>query len=240
MNPVIGIVSCGFTNERQFVPQTYIHAVEASGGIPILLPCMTEESLYCHDTGICDGFLFCGGDDITPFLFGEELLTNQGHTDLITDNFQLSLMRHIISAKLPLLAICRGMQILNIAMGGSIYQDISLRPCPSINHVQLSQLREDVSHKVTFSSNSMLYNICGDSIYTNTFHHQCIKAVGENLRITGITSDGVIESVESVTHPFTIGVQWHPECMYSVSTPMQNLFLEFINFSRNSKVIHLV
>lgn len=240
MNPIIGIVSCGFMNERQFVPQTYIHAVEASGGIPVLLPCTSQEETYAGYTDICDGFLFCGGDDVTPFLFGEELLTDRGQTDLNTDRSHLSLMRHIIDSKLPLLAVCRGMQILNIASGGTIYQDISLRPSPSINHVQLSQSRADVSHKVTLSSNSLLYNICGESLYTNTFHHQCIKTVGEDLRITGITADGMIEAVESVTHPFRLGVQWHPECMYCTSAAMQKLFHELIKFSSNSKVIHVV
>lgn len=96
MNPIIGIVSCGFMNERQFVPQTYIHAVEASGGIPVLLPCTSQEETYAGYTDICDGFLFCGGDDVTPFLFGEELLTDRGQTDLNTDRSHLSLMRHII------------------------------------------------------------------------------------------------------------------------------------------------
>lgn len=240
MKPMIGIVSCGFADDRQFVPQTYIHAVEASGGAPVLLPCTSDESLYTRYTDICDGFLYCGGDDITPCLFGEELLTDRGHTDIVADTCHLALMRHIISLKLPVLAICRGMQILNIALGGTIYQDMSLRLTPTINHVQLSAHREDVSHKVTFSSSSMLYNICGESAYTNTFHHQCIKALGENLRITGISSDGVIEAVESVTHPFIVGVQWHPECMYDSSPSMQKLFDNFIKFSSDSKVIHLV
>lgn len=239
MNPIIGIVSCGYMDNRQFVSQPYIHAVEESGGIPILLPCTTREDFYSRYTGMCDGFLFCGGDDITPWLFGEELLTDNGTTDTRTDLFHLSLMKHVLSVKLPILAVCRGMQILNIAMGGTIYQDIILRTNPSLNHMQISQSREDVSHRVIFSSNSMLYNICGEYAYTNSYHHQCLKAVSENLRITGITSDGVIESVESAVHPFVIGTQWHPECMYDTSPSMQNLFRCFIKFSKNAKIIHL-
>lgn len=240
MSAVIGIVSCGYIDNRQFVTQPYIHAIEASGGVPILLPCTAKDTFFSRYASICDGFLFCGGNDITPWLFGEEPLTDRGSTDTGTDLFHLSFMKYVLSAKLPVLAICRGMQILNIAMGGTIYQDMELRTNSSLNHMQISESRYDVSHKVIFSSNSMLYNICGESIYTNSFHHQCLKSVSENLRITGITSDGVIESVESVAHPFAVGTQWHPECMFDTSPEMQALFSQFINNSKNAKIIHMV
>lgn len=239
MTPIIGIVSCGFMDERQFVTDIYIQTIEEAGGIPIVIPCISTPASYCSYTNICDGFLFCGGDDITPWLFGEELVTEYGKTDTQTDMFHLSFMKHILSTKLPILGICRGMQLLNIALGGSIYQDIKLRCELSINHKQLSFSRSDVSHKVIFSKNSTLYNICGASEYTNTFHHQCIKTLGQDLRITGITSDGVVEALESVVHPFAIGVQWHPECMYESFSSMRNLFSEFIQFSSNAKIIQL-
>lgn len=239
MNPIIGIVSCGYMNNRQFVTQNYIKAVEDSGGIPIIIPCVIDPSLYCRYTAICDGFLFCGGDDITPWLFGEELVTAHGKTDTKTDIFHLSFMDYVLTAKLPLLAICRGMQILNVVLGGSIYQDISLRSELSINHMQLSENRTDVSHRVMFSKNSMLYNICGDCEITNSFHHQCIKTLGKDLRISGISSDGVIEALESVVHPFVVGVQWHPECMYQSYPSMKKLWHNFIKNSKSAKILHL-
>lgn len=239
MNPVIGIISCGLMDERQFVPQTYIRAIEDTGGIPVIIPCILDSSTYPRYTAICDGFLFCGGDDVTPCLFGEELVTTHGKTDTRTDIFHLSAMEFFLTSKLPILAICRGMQILNIALGGSIYQDTQLRSEISINHIQLSNNRSDVSHQVIFSKNSILYNICGFQAFTNTFHHQCIKVTGKNLRITGITSDGVVESVESSVHPFVVGVQWHPECMYRTSPSMKKLFTEFIENSKKSKIIQL-
>lgn len=239
MSPIIGIVSCGLIDERQFVTQTYIKTIESAGGIPVIIPCITDSAAYYHYSNLCDGFLFCGGDDITPWLFGEELVTSCGKTDSQTDMFHLSFMEYLLSTKLPILGICRGMQLLNIALGGTIYQDIKLRGELSINHMQLSGKRSDVSHKVVFSKNSLLYNICGNCEFTNTFHHQCIKALGNDLRITGITSDGIVEALESIAHPFVVGVQWHPECMYESFSSMRKLFEEFIKFSSNAKIIQL-
>ena len=237
MKPIIGVVSCGYTNNRQFVTQTYLQAIQDAGGIPVILPCTQAEESYSYYVRMCDGFLFCGGDDVTPLLFGEELLTTQGRTDTQTDLFHLSLMKYVLSSHLPILAICRGMQILNIALGGTIFQDLSLRPISSLNHMQLSENREDTSHKITISSNSILYNILGTSAYVNSFHHQSIHVLGTNLKITAIASDGVIEAIESVTSSFIIGVQWHPECMYHSFQPMQKLFLTFVEKAKNAKDI---
>ena len=117
MNPIIGIVACGSTDQRQFVPQTYISAIEDAGGIPVILPCTKEDEAYPHYGKICDGFLFCGGDDVSPLLFGEELQTDRGRTDTRTDIFHLSFMEYALKTRLPILGICRGMQILNIALG---------------------------------------------------------------------------------------------------------------------------
>lgn len=240
MKPVIGIVSCGYTDKRQFVPQTYIQAVEDAGGIPVILPCTQKEDGYSCCGKLCDGFLFCGGDDVTPLLFGEELMTNRGRTDFYTDQFHISFMRYALSLKLPILAVCRGMQILNIALGGNIFQDISLRWPASLNHMQLSANRSDPCHKITVLEDSILSNILGKTEYTNSFHHQCIHVLGQDLKPTAVASDGIIEAIESELHPFVIGVQWHPECMYRTFPSMKNLFCEFIEKSKNAKNIQYI
>ncbi len=130
MNPVIGIVMCGSENGRQFISQPYLDAIEHAGGVPVLLPVVENTALFEDFYRLCDGWLFCGGGDITPLLFGEELLTDQGETDLATDLFHLSLMRYALDSHLPLLAICRGMQVMNIALGGTIYQNSFPPPVP--------------------------------------------------------------------------------------------------------------
>lgn len=227
MIPIIGIAACGFTDEKQFVSHSYIHAVEHSGGYPIILPC-TGISPEISPPDFCDGFLFCGGEDVTPLLMGEDPSPANGNTDIKTDLFHLSLMKNALTSEKPILAICRGMQILNIAMGGSIYQDASLCPQIQIGHMQHSRKRSDPSHKITFKKPSMLYNIFGKYILTNSYHHQYIKRPATHLIPTGHTSDHVIEALESNIHPFVIGVQWHPECMYTSSCEMRCLFHSFI------------
>lgn len=249
MRPVIGILFCGFEKNRQYVSQPYIETVSASGGIPVLIPYsdyskdisnFSHSELFNKYFDICDGFLFCGGDDVTPLLFGEELITDKGHTDLKTDQFQIHFMQKLISSKLPVLSICRGMQILNLALGGTIYQDISLRHTPSLNHMQLSTDRSDICHRISIHKSSMLYKIYGSYLYVNSFHHQCIKRIGTDLIISATSSDGIIEALELPTHPFVLGVQWHPECMFYTDTSTQNLFLTFIEASKNSKKLLLI
>ena len=131
---------------------------------------------------LCSGFLFCGGGDITPLLFGEEPARGIGETDIALDLFQIRLMKSILKSKKPVLAICRGMQILNVACHGTICQDIELRKEPSINHMQTSISRKDISHKVNTVAGSRLHRIIGEFAYTNSFHHQVIAVSYTHLK----------------------------------------------------------
>ena len=238
MKPVIGIAVCGFSGnpgrQHQFVPESYIHAIEASGGIPVLLP-ITDICPSMDELSFCNGFLFCGGDDITPALLGEDPDPGIGTTDLITDIFHLTLIRSVLSYNKPLLAICRGMQVLNTAFGGSIYQDISLAPKPCISHFQQTLHRSDPSHKITFVENSVLHRLFGPYTFTNSYHHQIIRTHAPHLIPSAFTTDGVIEALESDAHTFALGVQWHPECMYDTDHAMRTLFDLFIKKSRKNE-----
>ena len=156
-----------------------------------------------------------------------------------TDSFHLDFMKYTLSTSLPVLAVCRGMQVLNLALGGSIYQDLSLRNAASQNHMQLSKSRSDVCHRITCTKGSTLYHICGNYLETNSFHHQCVKTIGKGLTISAIAADGVVEALEDSSRPFLIGLQWHPECMYSSSPPVRELFSKFIECAVRSKTISL-
>ncbi|MGN1267558.1 MAG: gamma-glutamyl-gamma-aminobutyrate hydrolase family protein [Dorea sp.] len=240
MFPDIGIVICGIDNGRQFVSCPYVEVIQESGGLPLIIPYTKSSEDFKRYLAVCDGFLFCGGNDVTPLLFDEELLTEKGITDWSLDVFHLEFMKFVLDSKLPTLAICRGMQVMNLALGGNIYQDLTLLEHAHLNHSQASQKRSDPSHKITISKSSLLYGSCGSSALVNSFHHQCVNSLGSGLRITAVASDGVIEAIEFPSHPFALGVQWHPECMYKTNASMQNLFLQFIDAAKKAKNITLI
>lgn len=125
MQPKIGIIVCGLFENRQFVSNAYIQSIRYAGGLPLIIPLVKSTPAITDYVRLCDGFLFCGGADITPLLFGQEPLNGIGETNISLDIFQIRLMKHILQSKKPLLAICRGIQILNVACGGTILQDIS-------------------------------------------------------------------------------------------------------------------
>lgn len=228
MEPKIGIIVCGLSDDRQFVTNTYVQAVRYSGGIPLILPLVRSDHMLSQYISLCDGFLFCGGNDITPLLFGQEPKNGNGKTNITLDLFQIRLMRQILKTKKPVFAICRGMQVYNVACGGTIYQDISLQPGRHLDHMQQSYARSEVSHRISVTPDSQLRAYIGRHLFVNSYHHQTIDAPGKGLSVCARASDNTIEVLEMPSHPFAIGVQWHPECMYRKSAEMRALFKEFV------------
>lgn len=228
MKPKIGIIICGFIENKQFVTNTYIQSVRYSGGIPLILPLIRSDRMIEEYVSLCDGFLFCGGGDITPLLFGQEPKNGNGRTNITLDLFQIRLMKHVLETEKPVFSICRGMQVFNVACGGTIYQDISLKPGTHLNHMQQSFSRKEVSHKIFVSPGSQLKQYIGSCLFVNSYHHQALNTIGEDLIICATASDNTVEAVEMPDHPFAIGVQWHPESMYRSSPEMRELFGNFI------------
>ena len=138
MKPLIGIVVCGFMDNRQFVANPYIQSVRYSGGLPLILPLVRSDTLLDQYVSLCSGFLFCGGGDITPLLFGQEPQNGNGQTSITVDLFQIRLMKRVLASRKPVLAICRGMQVLSVACGGTIWQDLSLAPGNARDRLSLS------------------------------------------------------------------------------------------------------
>ena len=232
MKTKIGIVICGLEETKQYVSDAYVQAIKSVGGLPIILPLVKSKTVIQDYVSLCDGFLFCGGGDITPLLFGQEPCYGIGKTDISLDLYQIRLMKTILETEKPILAICRGMQILNVACGGTIYQDLNLTDFETINHMQTSLSRKDISHKVSFVSNSKLNKLLGNFAFTNSFHHQAIDRLGTKLIVSGTTGDDIIEAIEMPSHPFVIGVQWHPESMLESAPSMKQLFHALIRYAK--------
>ena len=196
MKPVVGILCCGFDGKNQFVTDTYVRAVRISGGIPLLIPILPQDFPINSYLDICDGFLLPGGGDFTPFLFNEDPLPGVGQTNLSVDLFQIHFAEEILKRHLPVIGICRGMQVLNAACGGSIYQDLSCQPGDPFLHMQTSQNRSDMWHQIFIAKDSHLHELTGGTLYTNSFHHQSVHLLGKNVHACAHTSDGTVEAIE--------------------------------------------
>lgn len=234
MAPLIGI-STNYTTvdsgkflgiERIYVNKDYVDAIVKSGGIPLLLPPRAATADIRRYTEICDGFLLSGGGDINPLFYHcpPHPKLESVHTGL--DEAQLSLTKAILETGKPLLAICRGIQLLNVALGGTLYQDMCEVEKPVTLHSQIAP-RADKIHRVQLSKGSILNDLFGNEIEVNSFHHQCIKIIGRSLNISATAEDGIIEAVEMENRSFVVGIQWHPEMMLTASDEMMPLFREF-------------
>lgn len=190
------------------------NAILRAGGIPVMLPILEKAKDIEEIVQSIDGLLLSGGYDIDPTLFGEEPHPNLGVIVRARDTFELTLTRQLLALDKPILGVCRGCQILNIAVGGDMYQDISAQIKHDIlQHKQLAP-KAHGSHFVDVSRGSLLSKITGSERFkVNSRHHQANRAVQSPFRVSGSASDGVIEAIESEAHSFVLGVQWHPENM---------------------------
>lgn len=236
MRPVIGISTNFLTvdkgkflgMERIYVNKDYIDAIVKAGGTPLLLPPVESVETIRQYIRLCDGFLLSGGGDINPILYHEtpHPKLEEFHSSL--DLSQWLLTEEILKTDKPLLAICRGIQLLNVVQGGTLWQDISAIDHPVMLHSQYGP-RSDIFHWVNLEQDSILGKLYGKKLEVNSFHHQCLNTLGKELKITAIAPDGIIEAVEMPSHSFVLGVQWHPEMLLNTSNKMLPLFKEMIN-----------
>lgn len=207
--------------------QDYEAAIFKAGGIPILLPPTKSITDIEGQLNICNGLLLAGGDDVNPILYGEQPNQHLGETNTLTDLHHLNLTKLALEKQIPILGICRGMQVLNIVCGGNVYQDLSEYPHQYLQHQQKAPRYESI-HAITTDKNCLLNQILGSSFNTNSFHHQVIHKLGTDMIATAWAKDFAIEGIELQNYPFAIGVQWHPEIMLTRSNEMLPLFKRFI------------
>lgn len=209
MKSIIGITGNFDAGENNFcLREYYVHSVNKAGGTAIILPPVDDENVVDHYIRVCDGFIFSGGGDIDPVYWREITGKKAGEINPLRDRFELSLAAKVLALKRPALGICRGCQLLNVAAGGSLWQDIETPMC----HDQKAP-RDYPFHAILIEDGTRLEQIIPQNlIRVNSFHHQAVKLPGKNIRISAYAPDGTVEAIES-TEGFIIGVQWHPECM---------------------------
>jgi putative glutamine amidotransferase len=239
MRPLIGI-SCSmgqaiYSMHQDNVPQlqhrlgdNYVKAVMEAGGIPVLLPNSTDLSCVEEIAAGLDGFLLSGGGDVDPALFGQRATAQLGAVTPRRDDFELALARYIMNeTDKPVLGICRGIQVMNVAMGGTLH--IDLPSDGKLCHSLTMYPRNIRTHDIRVTAGSMMEDIMeGREGRVNSFHHQAIREVADCFVVTAVSSeDGVIEAVEQPGERFVVGVQWHPEELTEFPEA-KNLFRSFV------------
>lgn len=242
MAPIIGI-TCNYDpkdtvgqsscmgiagQDWNFVAGDYIYAVEKVGGIPVLLPRMKDMKKLKPLLEKLDGILVSGGHDVDPRSYGARITGKCGRIVPERDVMDVFITRYALENHKALLGICRGVQILCAATGGTIYQDLEAEG-NFMHHFMDNSPRQYPVHKVEFEKNSLLAEIFGKTeVEVNSYHHQAVKTVGDKMKITAHSEDGVIEAIELKNSPvFVLGVQWHPEMMFS-SEEQQKIFQAFV------------
>lgn len=234
--PIIGITPSHNTdNDDISLRPTYLRAVSAAGATPVVLPLEITDEDVEQLVRMCDGFLFSGGPDPHPFLFGEETQAHCGNASIARDTMELKLLKAVMAAKKPVLGICRGAQIINVGLGGNIYQDIPSQTERSFPIAHKQPFAYPVpSHHVSVVKGTLLSEIAAgkDEIAVNSFHHQAVNVPAPGLIVSGYAPDGITEAVEMPDYPYLLGVQWHPEHMWPKDRTAANIFKSFVEACR--------
>ena len=236
--PLIGLTCCSdrgpdwipHASEQylDFLFRDYQRGVEFSGGIPVLIPIVKDLSTIKALLGRIDGLILTGGPDVSTRFYGQEPKIGIREMDYERDLIEIEAAKEAKRRSIPLLGICRGIQLIAVAFGGTLYQDISRELPESLDHSQKAPKRIN-SHKVQVNTKSILFEILKEeTLWVNSNHHQAIKALPPGFLATATASDGIIEAIEEPRERFLIGVQWHPEGTWIHDKASQNLFAALV------------
>ncbi|WP_019227440.1 gamma-glutamyl-gamma-aminobutyrate hydrolase family protein [Sedimentibacter sp. B4] len=229
--PMIGIVPLyDEKKESYWILPGYMKGIERAGGIPVMLPLTSDEDMIASIAEIFDGFLFTGGHDVDPVLYGEVVEEYCGKPCRERDVMEEVLFKHVLELDKPALGICRGLQLFNVLLGGNLYQDIIIQrePKSNIEHQQKPPY-DKLVHSVKIEKDTILYGIIGkETIDVNSYHHQGIKQLSKQLKCAAKAEDGMIESVFMPDKRFVLAVQWHPEFIFNSDDDNLKLFVEFV------------
>ncbi len=225
--PIIAITP-SYDERRVLINRAYMDAVQQSGGIPLLLNLSFDADVMESYAQIADGFLFTGGDDVDPRKYGETIHEGFGDFCHERDTLELPLVKRVYELKKPMMGICRGIQTINVAFGGTLYQDIPIEFSKKMKHAQPAPYNVP-SHTVNVLEGTELFDIVGDSLCeVNSMHHQSVKKLADGWRISALAPDGTVEAIELPDYPFALGIQWHPEQLFPVNDKAKLIFKSFI------------
>ncbi|MFO0701780.1 MAG: gamma-glutamyl-gamma-aminobutyrate hydrolase family protein [Nitrospira sp.] len=245
MKPVIGVTPDFHTGDRKdmggpeptyFLRARYIRAIEELGGVPFILPLVTAPADRRRLLDRVDGLLLTGsGPDLPPRLYGEKQRYKFPLVSERRASFELEMVHQARRRDLPLLGICGGMQAVNVACGGSLFQDIPSQVPRAMDHRQKTKA-VSVSHAVTVEPKSLLKRIVGkETLMVNSSHHQSVKAVAPSLIASAVAPDGIVEAIESPTHRFLLAIQWHPEFLFDRHLVHRRLFEALLRAARRTQ-----
>jgi len=242
MKPLIGVTPDFNAGDRKewggkeptyFLRARYVRAIEELGGIPLVLPLASDREARRRLFASIHGLLLTGsGPDLPPGLYGERQQYPFALVSQRRSTFELQMVRMAQQADLPVLGICGGMQSMNVALGGSLFQDIASQVRTTLKHRQTTRATR-LSHAVRVTQHSLLRKILGaPTLRVNSSHHQSVKDVAPSLVASAVAPDGIVEAIESRNHRFFLGVQWHPEFLFDRYRPHRRLFEAFLRAAK--------
>lgn len=234
MKPLIG-VTCSWNseNERWYSNRMYVEAVRMAGGVPLLLAGNGEDDIV-EVTSVVHGLILSGGVDVDPIFFGEDPIPSVREISPERDSYEITLSKLALSSGMPVLGICRGAQVMNIAAGGDVYQDIyNQQPNQSlIKHWQESPSWHP-THNITVQEGTLLASILGAGTRrVNSYHHQAVRKLAPGFVVSARSADGIIEAIEKPGDLFTLGVQCHPETLWERHSVFINLFTKLVEAAK--------
>ena len=225
--PLIGI-SLGYSPTKNSVNNTYVNSILMNGGVPYLIPVTDDVEVLRQVVAQLDGIVFTGGEDFAPAYFGEEEHEHLGEVNVNRDTYDLTLFKLASDRNIPTLGICRGLQLINVGMGGTLYQDLPSQKPSDINHRQ-QEAGTVATHSVSVVEGSLMHQILGEKeIQVNTFHHQAIKKLAPGLKIVGWANDSVPEMIEAYPNRQIIGTQFHPEIFTANGDKLLGKLFQFL------------
>ena len=235
MKTIIGLIPL-YDDERDsyWMLPGYMRMLEMFGAVPVMLPLTEDKEELDECIALCDGFLLTGGHDVDPMVYGKRKESFCGEVCELRDRMECYLLDVAMKKDIPVLGICRGIQLINARLGGDLYQDISLEYGTAVNH-HMEPPYDRTAHRIKVLPGSLLADIMGEGYHeVNSYHHQAVRRQAESVDVMAFSEDGLIEAISVKEKKFIVGVQWHPEFVYKNSKDSRLLIQAFVNACKNA------